>query len=173
MLDLSDHPPRPVPGGGLVLEAPVADQRRMARSAAGPREQVLDGPLQDLVGREPDGVGHVALLQRLIEGRDGKGRVGSDDDGLPPDLGPLDEREEELVPPVRTVDVAGAERGGEAVALLIEHEQRMIADGLEVAVVGRLLLRAMDRTLRAVDVEGHAPAERPRGIVLHQVSIEA
>jgi hypothetical protein len=45
--------------------------------------------------------------------------------------------------------------------------------GLEVAVVGRLLLRAMDWTLRAVDVEGHAPAERPRGIVLHQVSIEA
>jgi hypothetical protein len=32
MLDLGDHPPRPIPGGGLILEAPVADQRGMARS---------------------------------------------------------------------------------------------------------------------------------------------
>jgi hypothetical protein len=77
MLDLGDHPSRPVPGGGLVLEAPIADQRSVARPAAGPREQVLDGPLQDLVGREPDGVGHATLLQRFVEGRDGKGRVGS------------------------------------------------------------------------------------------------
>jgi hypothetical protein len=61
-----------------------------------------------LVGREPDGVGHAMLLQRLVEGRDGKGRVGSDDDGLPPDLGPLNDRKEDLLPPVRTVDVIAA-----------------------------------------------------------------
>ena len=90
--NLGDQPPRPVPGGGQVLEAPVANQRSVARPAAGPREQVLDGPLQDLVGRKPGGVGHAALLQRLVEGWDGKGRVGSDDDGLLPDLGPLNDR---------------------------------------------------------------------------------
>ena len=42
-----------------------------------------------------------------------------------------------------------------------------------MAVIRRLLLRAVDRTLRAVDVEGHAPAEQPRGIGLHQVRIQA
>src|SRR5574337_1623519 len=45
MLDLGDHPPWPVPGGRLILEAPVADQRGMPRPAAWPGEQVLDGPL--------------------------------------------------------------------------------------------------------------------------------
>ena len=35
MLDLGDHASRPVPGGRLILEAPIADQRRVARSAAG------------------------------------------------------------------------------------------------------------------------------------------
>ena len=87
-------------------------------------------------------------------------------------LEPVDDGEEDLVPSVGTVHVARAELGGEAVALLVEDEQRMIADGFEVPIVGRLLLRAVDGTLGAVDVEGHAPCERPCGIVLHQVSVE-
>ena len=33
MLDLRDHAARPVPGGGLVVEAAVADQRRVTRTA--------------------------------------------------------------------------------------------------------------------------------------------
>jgi hypothetical protein len=56
MLDLGDHPPRPVPGGGLILEAAVADQRGVAGSAAGPDEQIFDGSLHDVIGREPDRV---------------------------------------------------------------------------------------------------------------------
>jgi hypothetical protein len=36
-------------------KAPVAHQRGAARSAAWPSEQVLDGPLQDIVGREIGG----------------------------------------------------------------------------------------------------------------------
>jgi uracil phosphoribosyltransferase len=81
---------------------------------------------------------------------------------------PVNDGREHLLPPVRTVDVAWPERGGEAVAVLVEDEEGMIADRLEVTIVGRLLLRAMDRTLRAVDVEGHAPA----AIMLHQISIQ-
>src|SRR2546425_10259620 len=34
MLDLGDHPPWPVPGGGLILEAAVSDQWGVAGSAA-------------------------------------------------------------------------------------------------------------------------------------------
>ena len=40
-----------------------------------------------------------------------------------------------------------------------------------MAVVGRLLLSPVDRTLGAVDVEGHAPG--PGRFALHQLHIEA
>ena len=59
--------------------------------------------------------------------------------------------EEHFVPPFRTVDVAGSELGREAIAARVEDEERAIADGLEVAVVGGLLLRLVDWALGAVD----------------------
>ena len=173
LLDLRDDPPRPVPGGGLILDAPVADQRGVAGPAAGPDEEVLDGPLQHGSGREADGIRYGPSLQRLVEGRDSKGRVGADDDGLPPGLGPLHDREEGLLPPVSTVDVARPERGGQAVAVLVEDEEGMLADGLDVAVVGRRLLPAVDRTLGAVDIQDQPPRERAGRLVLHPVRSEA
>lgn len=72
-----------------------------------------------------------------------------------------------------TVDVAGSERGGQAVAVLVGDEEGMVADRLEVAIVGRLLLGAVDRTLGAIDIEGHALGRRPHPLVLHQFRIEA
>jgi hypothetical protein len=173
MLDLGNHSPRPVPGRGPILEASIPHQRGVAGSAPGPGEQVLDHPLQHLIGREPDGVRHTPALEGLVQRWEGKGRVGADDDGLPPGLGSLNEREEDLLPPVRTVDVARPERGGQAVAILIEGEERMVADRLEVAIVGRLLLRAVDRALGAVDLQDQPPRERAGCLVLHQVRIEA
>ncbi len=92
MLDFGDDSPRPVPGGSLILEAAVADQRGVAGSAAWSGQQVLDGPLQHIISGEADGVRHASPLQRLVEGREGEGRVGSDDDGLPPGLRALDDR---------------------------------------------------------------------------------
>jgi hypothetical protein len=83
----------------------------------------------------------------------------------------INDGQEDLLPPARTGDVARSELGGQAVALLIEDEERMVADGLEVAVVRRLLLRAVDRTLGAVDVEGYAPGDSR--CALHQRCIEA
>jgi hypothetical protein len=49
MFDLRDHAPRAVPGSGLVVEAAVADQWRVTRTAAWPGEQVLDLPLQHII----------------------------------------------------------------------------------------------------------------------------
>src|SRR2546425_12482595 len=82
MLDLGDHSSRSVPGGGLVVEAAVPDQRRVARPAAGPSEQIFNGPLQDIIGRQPNRVPHPPAFQRLVEGRQRKGRVRPNDDGL-------------------------------------------------------------------------------------------
>ncbi len=155
MLDLGDHSSRSVPGAGLILEAAVPDQGSVAWTAAWPDEQIFDGPLQDVIGREADRVPHLASFQRLVEGREGKRRVGADDHGLPPGLGALNDGQEDLAPAVRTVHVAWPERGSETVAVLVEDEERVIADGLEVAVVRRLLLSAVHRTLGRSDGETH------------------
>ena len=48
----------------------------------------------------------------------------------------------------------------------------MIADGLEVAVVGGLLLGAVHRTLGAVDIEGHPPSGRLRRRALNQFRVQ-
>ena len=51
VLDLGDHAAGTVPRGGLICEAPVADQRRVTGSASRPSQLILDPPLQDVVGR--------------------------------------------------------------------------------------------------------------------------
>ena len=116
---------------------------------------------------------HTPLLQRLVESWECEGRVGADNEALPSGPDPVNDGEENLVPPISTVDVAWPELGGDAVAVLVEDEQRMTADGLEVAGVGRLLLRPVDRARGAVDIEGHAPGRRPGGFTLHQLRIAA
>jgi hypothetical protein len=140
------------------VETPVAHQRSVTGPAPRPGEEILDGPLQHLIGRESNGVRHATLLQRFVESGQRKGCIGANDDALFPILVTINDGQEDLLPPVRTGDVARSELGGQAVALLIEDEERMVADGLEVAVVRRLFLRAVHRTFGAVDVEGHAPA---------------
>ena len=51
--------------------------------------------------------------------------------------------------------VAGTEFSSQTIALPIEKQQRVIASGLEMSVVGALLLVAVDRDLSAVDVQHH------------------
>jgi hypothetical protein len=140
MLNLGDHASRSVPGGGLVLKAPIPDQRRVAGPTTWSGEQILDASLQDVVGREADCVPHPSAFQGFVKGGQGKGRVRADDNGLPSCVVPINDGKEDLVPSVRTVDVAWAEFGREAVALRVEDEERVIANGLEVAIVGGLLL---------------------------------
>jgi hypothetical protein len=141
----------------LILETPIADQRRVARSATGPSEQILDAPLQDIVSRESDRIPHPSPFQCLIEGRQGKRRVGTDDHRPAVRAVPVNDGKQDFVPAVRTMDVAGPEFGREAVALGVEDEERMVADRLKMAVVRGLLLRAVDWALGAVDIESHPP----------------
>jgi hypothetical protein len=107
----------------LILETPIADQRRVTRSATRPSEQVFNAPLQDVVSRESDRVPHSSTFQCLIEGRQGKRRVGTDDHRLALRAVPVNDGKQDLVPPVRTVDVARPELGREAVAHRVEHEE--------------------------------------------------
>src|SRR6266852_9704924 len=147
MLDLGDHSSRSAPGGGLILEALRADQRRVAGPATWSGEQILDASFQNVVGREADCVPHPSAFQGFVKGGQGKGRVRADDNGLPSCAVPINDGKEDLVPSVRTVDVARAEFGREAVALRVEDEERVIANGLEGAIVGGLLLGPVDRAV--------------------------
>ena len=54
----------------------------------------------------------------------------------------VNDRKEQLLPPLGTGDVSRAKRGGQAVAVPVEEDEGVVANGLEVAIVGGLLLGA-------------------------------
>src|SRR5215467_4863045 len=118
---------------------------------------MLDAPLQDIVGWQADRISHISSFERLIDGWRGERRVRPDDNALPPPAVSINDGKQDLVPPVRTVDVPGAKLRRKTVALGVEDEERVITDRLKVTVVGGLLLRPVDRALGAVDVEDHPP----------------
>jgi hypothetical protein len=74
-------------------------------------------------------------------------------------------RLKEFSPLISAVDVARSQSCSFAIPELVEKKQRMIADALEVSVVGRSFLLAMYWTLRAVHIQndtlvdsvGHGP----------------
>jgi hypothetical protein len=71
------------------------------------------------------------------------------------------------------VDIAWSESCGEAVAFGVEHEERVIADGLEVPIVRGLLLRPVDRALGTVDVENHPAGGRAGRRTLNEFRVHA
>jgi len=70
---------------------------------------------------------------------------------------PLDLRQQQFFPAVGTVDVAGTQLGGEAVAFAIEQQQGMVAGRFKVSVVSTLLLLAVNRDFGAVHIK-HYPS---------------
>ena len=91
------------PRGGLVVEAAVADQGRSTRSAARSSQQILDLPLQDVIGGQPDRVALPAVFQRLVDRWDGKRCVRPDHNGLPASAVPVNDGQQDLVPPLCAV----------------------------------------------------------------------
>ena len=94
---------------------------------------------------------------RLVDLRPGEGRVAAEGHLLALRLLPVDLGQQQFLPAVGTVDVARAQFRRQAVALVVEQQQRMIAGGLEVSVVGALLLAAVDRDFGAVHVQHYPP----------------
>ena len=95
------------------------------------------------------------LLQGLVDLWLGEGGIGAHEHVLALLLLPFDLRQEHLVPVFSAVDVPRPQLHRQTVAFPIEQQQRVIAGGLEMSVVGALLLVAVDRDLRAVDVQYH------------------
>jgi len=91
-----------------------------------------------VVGRKADRVLHVAFFERFVKLRLGKGRIGPEDYLLAQRLLAFNLGQQQFLPAVGAMDVAGPQFGGEAVALTIEQQQWMVTGGLEMAVVGAL-----------------------------------
>src|SRR5450756_26065 len=106
--------------------------------------QVLYLPVEVVVRLEPDCIEDALALQVLVDVRYREGRVPSQVELLVHLLVLVHYGGEKLPPAVCGVDVAGPQYRSFAVAIVVEAEQRVIAGGAEVAVIGRALLAAMD-----------------------------
>jgi hypothetical protein len=90
---------------------------------------------------------------RLVNLRLGEGRVGPEHDFLAQFLLPLNFWQQQFLPVFGTVNVVGAQLRSQTVTFAVEKQQRVIAGGREVAVVGALLLLTVHRNLGRVHVQ--------------------
>jgi hypothetical protein len=73
--DFRHHPPRSLPARRLIEKALVARQRLAARPPHGPLQQLAYVALHIGVGRQADGVPHVAFFERRLVARAGTRRI--------------------------------------------------------------------------------------------------
>ena len=116
-------------------------------------EQIADTLLQNAIGRQPDRVLVAFGRQELVDLGVGKGGIGAEvaAEVALPVAG--HDRFEHVLPAVRRMNVARAQRRTLQIAELVEHEQRVIAGAGEVAVVGGAFLIAMGRTDTRIHIE--------------------
>ena len=101
-------------------------------------------PREVVVRLEPDGIEDGVILQVLVDVRGGEGRVPPQVELLFHVLVPVHDGGEELPPAVSRVDVAGSQDRPFAVTVVVEAEERVIAGGFKVAIIGRALLISVD-----------------------------
>jgi len=147
MLYLCNHPSGGLPTLGLVQKPLVLHQGFETGPSHRTFQQLLDVPLQGFVGRYPDGILHTPLLQCFVNLRFGKGRVSPKRNFLPPSLLAFDLRQQEFFPTVSTGCIAGPQLRSKTVASAVEQQQRVIAGGFKVPIVGALLLLPLYRNL--------------------------
>ena len=153
MLYLRHHPSGRLPSGCLVQKSLVFDQRFLAGPAHRARHQFGNISFQVVVRRNANSVLHAPLLQRLIDLRFGEGGVGTKHHLLAQRLLPLNLRQEKFFLVLGTVHVSRTELRRQTVAVSIKQQQRVITHGLEVPVVGAILLFAVDRNLGRIHVQ--------------------
>ena len=133
-LDLGHHTTGSRPALGLVVEAGEPDDRLLRRAADRPGQQVLNPPLQHLVGRQADRVANAFGLQQLVDLGLGERRVGAEVEGDAPIAVAGDDRLQHQAPVFGAVGIAAPQQTTLQVAELVEQEERMVARAAEVAV---------------------------------------
>ncbi len=132
--------------------------------------QPPDLPVELGIALDANRVAPTLRLREIERGRDGEGGVGTE---TPPGdrrarLSGVSRqhRLQYIFPAICTLKVAGPQSAPHQIAELVEHEERMQALRLEVAIVSRSLLIAMNRALGAVHVQRDALRRSP---VMHRV----
>ena len=94
-----------------------------------------------------------ALLEGVVDLRLGERGGRAERHAFALRLLPFNFRHEQVVPVLGAMHVARPQRGGQAVAVLIEQKQRVVTDGLKVPVIRAPFLRPMHWTLAGIHVE--------------------
>ena len=133
---LGHHSAAGVPTGGLIRKTVVADKRPHRRPAHWPGQQVVDVPVQHVVGGETDGIGIAFVFEERVQTGLGKCRIAAKEplDILVTVSG--DHQLQHRPPLVGTVDVPVTEGGPLNVAELVEAKQGVVTHARKVAVVG-------------------------------------
>ena len=90
------------------------------------KQDVFDLQIQAFVGRNANGVLHSAFLRRLINLQLRKGRIAPQGDLLARNLLLLDFRQQQFVPVLSAVHIAGTQLGCQTIAVLVEQQQRVV-----------------------------------------------
>ena len=109
-----------------------------------------------LLAGDANDVVHSAILQRLVDLRLGEGGVGAERQSLAFSLLALDLGHQQFVPVLGAGHVTRSQLRRQTIAVLVEQQQWVVADGLEMAVIGAAFLLAMDGALGGVHVENDA-----------------
>src|SRR6266404_8935629 len=130
-------------------------------------EQVADAFLQDAVRRKPDRVLDAFRFQILVDIGIGEARVGAEIDAR--DLAAIARHDglQHILPAVGAVNVAGTKRAAFQIAELIEHEQRMIAGAVVVAVLLFSCSPCVGLTLESMSSKMPFGGRRPWTISIH------
>ena len=115
------------------------------RTADRSHQQVADTVLKDGIGLETDRVSVALCLQKLIDVRGGEGGITPEAASQVPFPVTLNDRLQNAAPTIGAVDVAGTQGTAFQIAELIEHEQRVVAGALVMAVPDAHLLLAVGR----------------------------
>jgi hypothetical protein len=144
-LDLGNHPARLGPACRLVGEIGVVPPDLVGRPSDRALEQIGNPVLQNLVRRQTDRIFDPLGFEALVDPRHGEGGIGAEVDAKDLALIAHDDRFEHTLPAVGAVHVAGTQDAALQIAELIEHEQRVVAGALVMAVPDAHLLLAMRR----------------------------
>jgi len=119
--DLGHHPTGSGPAGGLATEAGVGHDRLLGRSADGSGQEVADPPLQDLIGRQSDGVADAFGLQELVDLRLGEGRIGAEVESDASLTAAADHRLQHEAPALSAMNVARPQHAALKITKLVDR----------------------------------------------------
>ncbi len=152
-LDLSDDAARLGPASRLIGEVRVGTPDLKRGAADRSLEQIADAFLQDAVGRQPNGVFDPFPFEILVDLGIGEAGVGAEIEARNLAAIAGHDRLQDALPSIGAVNIAGPQGAAFQIAILVEHEERMITGAFVVPVPDAHFLFAVGRADARIHVE--------------------